>query len=89
MIFTRFGGHLNYGETPQNSLMDHSDRGVQYAANQYQSLLNDQGIVCSMSRKGNCYDSAAIESFIHSLKTEWADHRDYQTPEEAKSSIFE
>lgn len=70
-------------------LMHHSDRGVQYAAGSFQELLNDHGIVCSMSRKGNCWDNAAMESFFHSLKTEWADHQEYETRVQAKSSIFE
>lgn len=73
----------------RHGLIVHSDRGVQYAANQYQSPLEDHDIVCIMSRKGNCYDNAAMESFFHSLKTEWTDHRVYQTREQGKSSIFE
>jgi transposase InsO family protein len=51
-----------------NGLIHHSDRGSQYAATAYQQILKNNGILCSMSRKGNCYDNAVMESFFHSLK---------------------
>lgn len=70
-------------------LLVHSDRGSQYAAGNYQSLLDANGILCSMSGVGNCYDNAAMESFFHLLKTEWVAHYRYQTREQAKASIFE
>ena len=73
----------------QEGLLLHSDRGSQYAAVDYQSLLKTQGIQCSMSGVGNCYDNAAMESFFHSLKTEWVDHYRYQTREQARASVFE
>ena len=66
----------------------HSDRGVQYASAEYQNLMQQYGIVCSMSRKGNCWDNAAMESFYHSLKTEWVVFEDYRTRAEARSSLF-
>ena len=67
----------------------HSDRGVQYSSTDYQSFLRSNGIICSMSRKGNCWDNAVMESFYHSLKTEWVRFEDYRTRAQAKSSIFE
>jgi len=66
----------------------HSDQGVQYASGAYQGQLRDLGIVCSMSRKGNCWDNAPMESFFHSLKTEWVNFEDYKTRSEARSSVF-
>ena len=66
----------------------HSDRGVQYTSAEYQRLMQQHGIVCSMSRKGNCWDNAAMESFYHSLKTEWVVFEDYRTRSEARSSLF-
>jgi len=73
----------------KDGLIAHSDRGSQYAGGDYQALLHDQGIRCSMSGVGNCYDNAAMESFFHSLKTEWVDHYPYLTREQAKGSVFE
>ena len=55
----------------------------------YQQLLSDLGIICSMSRKGNCWDNAAMESFFHSLKTEWVGFEDYKTRSEARASLFD
>ena len=66
----------------------HSDQGIQYASTSYQKLLHNMGIVCSMSRKGNCWDNAPMESFFHSLKTEWVVFEDYKTRSEARSSLF-
>jgi putative transposase len=66
----------------------HSDQGVQYASGAYQEQLKKLGIVCSMSRKGNCWDNAPMESFFHSLKTEWVHFEDYKTRNEARLSIF-
>jgi transposase InsO family protein len=75
--------------TPAEGLIHHSDRGVQYAAQPFQNTLKANGIVCSMSRKGNCYDNAVQESFYHTLKTELVHHEHYCTRAEAKASIFE
>jgi transposase InsO family protein len=66
----------------------HSDQGSIYAAASYQRLLEELGIVCSMSKKGSCWDNAPMESFFHSLKTEWVGFADYKTRSEARSSIF-
>jgi len=63
-----------------SGLLLHSDRGCQYACGDYQRLLRDHGIVCSMSRKGNCYDNAAMESFFGTLKQELVHHERYATP---------
>lgn len=69
-------------------VMVHSDQGSQYTAFTYQQLLNDHGLIGSMSRKGNCHDNAVAESFFHTLKEELVTDADYQTREEAKQSIF-
>ena len=74
---------------PGPGLMHHSDRGSQYACDDYQGLLKSFQVVCSMSRKGNCWDNAVAESFFHTLKTELVYHEDYHTRWEAKRSIFE
>jgi transposase InsO family protein len=66
----------------------HSDQGAQYASNSYQQHLSNLGIICSMSRKGNCWDNAPMESFFHSLKTECVGFEDYKSRAEARTSIF-
>lgn len=71
-----------------NNIIHHSDRGSQYACNEYRKQLKKNGLICSMSRKGNCWDNAPMESFFHTLKTEWAYRFRYKTREEAKSSLF-
>ena len=73
---------------PEPGLLHHSDRGSQYASDAYQQALDDLEMVCSMSRQGDCWDNAMMESFFGSLKTEWVYHEDYQTREEAKQSLF-
>jgi transposase InsO family protein len=55
---------------PPRGLLHHSDQGVQYACNDYRAALAAAGMICSMSRRGNCYDNAAMESFWSTLKTE-------------------
>jgi len=74
---------------PGRGLLSHSDRGSQYTSKAYRKLLSDHGIICSMSRKGNCWDNAVAESFFHTLKTELVYHEDYATRAEAKSDIFD
>lgn len=74
---------------PQKGLLHHSDRGSQYASLEYQKLLRDQQITCSMSRKGNCYDNAAMESFFATLKQELVYHQQYESRKQAKQDIFE
>jgi len=74
---------------PAPGLLHHSDRGSQYASDDYQSLLTKAQMVGSMSRKGNCYDNAPVESFFGTLKTELVFHRQYETWAEARLDIFE
>ena len=74
---------------PPPGLLHHSDRGSQYASGDYQDLLEEHDMQCSMSRKGNCWDNAVMESFYRSLKTELIHHEDFQTREEARRAIFE
>lgn len=74
---------------PPKGLMVHSDRGSQYASGKFQDVLDENGFVCSMSRKGDCWDNAPAESFFHTLKTELVHHCRFQTREEAKQTIFE
>jgi transposase InsO family protein len=75
--------------SPGVGLLHHSDRGVQYACEDYRHLLRSNGIVCSMSGKGDCYDNAVMESFWATLKTELVHHEHYATHEQARASIFE
>lgn len=74
--------------SPEAGLLHHSDRGVQYASDAYRQILDELGVVCSMSRKGNCWDNAMMESFFGSLKSEWVYGKDYQTQEDAKQDLF-
>jgi transposase InsO family protein len=69
-------------------LLHHSDRGSQYTAGQYQQGLTLYGLQCSMSRPGNCWDNAVVESFFASLKTELIHRRRFQTRQEAQTAIF-
>jgi len=71
----------------QPGLIHHSDRGVQYASEQYVQLLVRQGIVISMSRKGNPYDNAKLESFMKTLKTEEVYLNEYETEQDARINI--
>lgn len=73
----------------RSNLLLHSDRGSQYASDNMQKLLSQNNIMCSMSRKGNCWDNAVAESFFHSLKTECVYHEHYLTRHAAKQSIFD
>ncbi len=74
---------------PTAGLLHHSDRGSQYAATNYQRLLTEYGLIPSMSRKGNCWDNACVESFFGTLKRELIYHRRYATRAEAQQEIFE
>ncbi|MGY4627052.1 transposase InsO family protein [Bradyrhizobium sp. USDA 4486] len=75
-------------QRPNAGLIHHSDRGVQYASTDYRKLMQATGLRASMSRKGDCYDNAPIESFFHTLKTELVHHRHYETLEEATRDLF-
>jgi transposase InsO family protein len=74
---------------PEAGLLCHSDRGSQYASDDYQKALQKAGAVCSMSRKGNCYDNAPAESFFASLKRELVHRTSFATREEARAGVFE
>ena len=73
---------------PQGTII-HSDRGSQYCSKKYQQLLQLNKLVCSMSRKGCCYDNAAMESFFHTLKVELVHREVYVTRQQARQNIFE
>lgn len=74
---------------PSPGLLLHSDRGSQYASGDYQALLQRAGCTCSMSRRGNCWDNAPVESFFSTLKMELVHERPYATRQQARSEIFE
>jgi putative transposase len=74
---------------PGAGLLHHSDRGVQYASDDYQRLLADNAITCSMSRCGNCYDNAVVESFFGTLKREFVHEQRWESAAQARSALFE
>ena len=74
---------------PPPGLIHHSDRGSQYASREYQKLLKRFGMICSMSRKGNCWDNAPVERFFSSLKREWTGNRLYRSRQEAIADVRE
>ena len=74
---------------PPPGLLLHSDQGSQYASGEYRALLARHGMRQSMSRKGNCWDNAVMESFFHTLKTERTHHRHYRTRAEARADVFD
>ena len=74
---------------PPAKLLCHSDRGVQYAAADYRHALTRAGLIASMSRKGNCYDNATMESFWSTLKWELVYRREFATHHQARSAIFD
>ena len=73
---------------PEPGLLFHSDRGVQYAAEEYQALLSRNRVICSMSRKGNCWDNACAENFFSRLKSEHIQDRVYASRHEARQDVF-
>jgi transposase InsO family protein len=77
-----------YERQPDPGLLHHSDRGSQYASDQIRKLLDAQGITVSMSRTGNCYDNAVMESFFSTLKSEWVNFQNYPTRSQASRDIF-
>ena len=74
---------------PEAGLVHHSDRGSEYASKSYREMLRQRGIRVSMSRKGDCYDNAMIESFWGTLKEEGIGQEIYRTREEAKTAVFD
>jgi len=81
--------HALADRQPEKGLVHHSDRGVQYASDDYQELLQKNGCLPSMSRRGNCYDNAVMESFFGTLKTELIYHDSYTSRKEARQALFE
>jgi transposase InsO family protein len=74
---------------PATGLLHHSDRGSQYACDNYQKLLKKHGMVCSMSRKGDCWDNAVVERFFKSLKAERTYHRNYADRGSARQDVID
>ena len=72
-----------------DALLHHSDRGSQYTSDAFQRLMADHGVTCSMSRAGNCWDNAAMESFFSSLKTERTARKTYRLRDEARADVFD
>jgi putative transposase len=72
-----------------DALLHHSDHGSQYTSDQFQRLMANQGVACSMSRSGNVWDNTAMESFFSSLKTERTARKTYRTRDEAKADVFD
>ncbi len=74
---------------PEPGLLLHSDQGSQFTSEDWQSLLKAHGIVCSVSRRGNCHDNAAMESFFQLLKRERINQRIYSTLADARGDVFD
>jgi transposase InsO family protein len=72
---------------PGAGLLHHSDQGCTYASEDYQDVLEENGITCSMSRRGNCLDNAAMESWNSTLKSELGEH--FESPADAKTKLFD
>ena len=72
-----------------DALLHHSDQGSQYTSEQFQRLMADNGVTCSMSRSGNVWDNAAMESFFSSLKTERTARKSYRTRDHARADVFD
>jgi putative transposase len=72
-----------------DALLDHADQGSQYTSEQFQRLLADNGMACSMSRSGNVWDPSATESFFSLLKTEWTARTAYRTCDDARADAFD
>jgi putative transposase len=74
---------------PEAGLIHHTDRGSQYASHAYRDMLSQNGMVCSMSGKGDCLDNAVAERFFGSLKRERTSHRNYETRQEARDDVID
>lgn len=72
-----------------HAVLHHSDQGAQYTSEDFQRLLDSHGIICSMSRRGNCWDNAAMESFFSTLKTERLSRRQYRSRDELRADVFD
>jgi transposase InsO family protein len=80
---------FNNRKIEKRSLLFHSDRGVQYACHSFRQLLQTKQVTQSMSRKGNCWDNAVVESFFKTMKTEMVYHHTFENMQQAKLSLFE
>ena len=78
-----------WNRRPSQGLIIHSDRGSQYCTHEYQGILNRHGFICSMSKRGDCYDNAAMESWNHSFKVEAIHGEKFSTRDLAKKHVFE
>jgi len=87
LVINALADAVNRGGKSDGGIL-HSDRGSQYCSLEYQKL-RQHGFRCSMSRKGNCWDNAPMESFWGKLKMEWLNERHFKTREEAKAAVFE
>jgi len=72
-----------------DALLHHSDQGSQYTSEQFQRLMQENDVTCSMSRSGNCWDNAAMESFFSSLKTERVRKKVYRSRDQARADVFD
>ena len=88
LVLKALGMALLHRSSPRE-LLFHSDRGVQYASADYRHALREAGLVASMSRRGNCYDNASMESFWSTLKMELVFRRDFVSRRQAQSQIFD
>lgn len=88
LVINALADAVNRGGKSEGGIM-HSDRGSQYCSTEYQRLLRKFGFKCSMSRKGNCWDNAPMESFWGKLKMEWLNEQQFKTRDEAKAAVFE
>ena len=89
LVLNALRAALGHRAPSEEGLVFHSDRGSQYASDAYRAALREHGIVCSMSRKGNCWDNAVAESFFSSLKTELVHRTVFLTHESARMAIAE
>lgn len=89
LVLNALEAALGHRVPADSGLLFHSDRGSQYASGDYRTALKKAGIGCSMSRKGNCWDNAVAESFFGTLKTELISSREFDTREDAKTTIVE
>ena len=89
LVLNALRAALGHRAPSEEGLVFHSDRGSQYASDAYRAALREHGVVCSMSRKGNCWDNAVAESFFSSLKTELVHRTVFLTHESARMAIAE
>ncbi len=88
LVINALDDAYNRAERPTGVIL-HSDRGSQYCSIDYQNLIKKYGFICSMSRKGNCWDNAPMESFWGKMKCEWLYEKQFKTRDEARAAVFE